>query len=300
MSLREAGSTPSSTMGSISTDQDLYDAVARDAAAAVIRAYSSSFGLACRLLGPSVRDHVRNVYAMVRLADEVVDGPIGVEHPDRAGAALDQLEAEIAAALETGYSTNLIVHAFAGTARACGIEADLVTPFYASMRADLTVAEHDDESFERYVYGSAEVVGLMCLRIFTAADRSASYDDLATGARQLGAAFQKVNFLRDLAEDYRLRGRRYFPGIDPEKLSEDDKIRLLDDIDADLAGAAVAIGKLPGNSRAAVAAAHAVFAELSARLRATPADQLLRQRVRVPNPVKARLAAAAYVRGRTR
>ncbi len=300
MSLRAPGITRSSTMGSIGTDQDLYDSVARDAAAAVIRAYSSSFGLACRLLGPSVRDHVRNVYAMVRLADEVVDGPIGVEHPDRAGAALDQLEAEITAALGSGYSTNLIVHAFAVTARECGIDTELVTPFFASMRADLTVAEHNEDSFAEYVYGSAEVVGLMCLRVFTAADRTASYDDLATGARQLGAAFQKVNFLRDLAEDYRLRGRRYFPGVDPERLTEADKNRLLDDIDADLAGAATAIGRLPGNSRAAVAAAHAVFAELSGRLRGTPADQLLRERVRVPGPVKARLAAAAYLRGRTR
>lgn len=300
MSLRAPLQTRPSTMGTIRNDQDIYDGVARDAAAAVIRAYSSSFGLACRLLGPSVRDHVRNVYALVRLADEVVDGPMGVEHPDQAQVVLDQLEAETAAALGSGYSTNLIVHAFAATARECKIETELVTPFFASMRADLTVAEHNDDSLERYVYGSAEVVGLMCLRVFTAADDTVPYDELAPGARRLGAAFQKVNFLRDLAEDYRLRGRRYFPGVDPEKLTESDKLRLLDDIDADLAAAAAAIRKLPGNSRAAVAAAHAVFAELSVRLRATPADQLLRHRVRVPGPVKARLAAGAYLRGRTR
>ena len=293
--------TPTSTIGTIDNDQDIYDGVARDAAAAVIRAYSSSFGLACRLLGAPVRDHVRNVYAMVRLADEVVDGPIGVEHPDRAQVVLDQFEAEIAATLETGYSANLIVHAFASSARRFGIGTDLITPFFDSMRADLTVAEHDADSFERYVYGSAEVVGLMCLRVFTAADPGgASYDELAPGARKLGAAFQKVNFLRDLADDYRVRGRRYFPDVDPERLTDKDKYRLLDDIDADLAGAARAITRLPDNSRAAVAAACAVFTELSARLRTTPADQLLRNRVRVPGPVKARLAAAAYLRERAR
>ncbi|MDE9365717.1 squalene/phytoene synthase family protein [Luteipulveratus sp. YIM 133132] len=286
-------------------DERLYDDVARDAAASVIRAYSSSFGLASRLLQQPVRDRIAAVYALVRLADEVVDGRMGVSHPDRAAEVLDRLELETTDALAQGYSSNLVVHAFAATARECGIGADLVTPFFASMRTDLTVREHDAESFARYVYGSAEVVGLMCLKAFLATpghdegyDRDA-YDRLAPGAQALGAAFQKVNFLRDLAEDYRLRGRRYFPDVRPEQLTEAQKNLLLDDIDADLATAMTAVTLLPDSSRSAVAVAHAVFTDLAERLRATPATEILRQRVRVPGPVKARIAVATYLRDRS-
>jgi phytoene/squalene synthetase len=283
-------------------DQDLYDGVARDVAASVVRAYSTSFGLACRLLGQPVRDHVRNVYAMVRLADEIVDGPMGVRYPERAGAVLNRLEIDVADAVDTGYSSNLVLHAFAATARACGIGDDLVTPFFASMRADLTECEHDEASFARYVYGSAEVVGLMCLKVFRA-DRAvggSDPDELADGARRLGAAFQKINFLRDLADDYRVRGRRYFPGVDPERLTDAEKDRLLDDIDADLDAAARTVRWLPDSSRSAVAVAHAVFTELSKRLRATPADDLLRRRVRVSAPIKIWLTARTCLKVRGR
>ena len=287
------------------TDSDRYDRVARAAAVGVIRGYSTSFGLACALLHQPVRDHVRNLYAMVRLADEIVDGPLGVSAPERAEIVPDRLEQDVGDARRDGYSSNLVVHAFALTARACGIGTDLVTPFFASMRADLTVREHDAESFERYVHGSAEVVGLMCLRAFLAdlsgPDPSpaarAAYDELAPGARRLGAAFQKVNFLRDLAADHRLRGRRYLPGIDPAHLTEADKHRVLDDLDADLAAAAPAVRRLPRSSRRAVAVAHALFAELADRLRATPAEAIAAgRRVRVPDAVKARIAVASIAR----
>jgi 15-cis-phytoene synthase len=287
------------------TDGDRYDRVAQAAAARVIRGYSTSFGLACSLLQQPVRDHVRNVYALVRLADEIVDGPLGIQAPDRADVLLDRLEQDVGDALRDGYSTNLVVHAFALTARACGIDTDLVAPFFASMRADLTVREHDAVSFERYVYGSAEVVGLMCLKAFLA-DRSgqvrasrqqrADYDELVPGARRLGAAFQKVNFLRDLAADHNLRGRRYFPGVDPAHLSETDKQRLLDDVDSDLAAAAKAVRLLPRSSRRAVAVAHALFSELANRLRATPVEQLMTERVHVPADAKARVALLAVAR----
>jgi phytoene/squalene synthetase len=284
------------------TDGDRYDRVAQAAAARVIRGYSTSFGLACALLRQPVRDHVRNVYALVRLADEVVDGPLAIQDPDRADVLLGRLEQEAVEALREGDSANLVVHAFALTARSCGIGTDLVAPFFASMRADLTVREHDPQSFERYVYGSAEVVGLMCLKAFLAdpSGRSsaglAGYDELAPGARRLGAAFQKVNFLRDLAADHGLRGRRYFPGIDPERLSEADKHRLLDDVDRDLAAAAAAVRHLPRSSRPAVAVAHGLFTELSRRLRATPVEQIMTERTRVPADAKARVALLAAAR----
>lgn len=177
---------------------------------------------------------------------------------------------------------------------------DLVEPFFASMRTDLTRTTHDEESFARYVYGSAEVVGLMCLRVFLAdePDAQASYDRLVPGARCLGAAFQKVNFLRDIAADRDELGRRYFPGVDPHRIDDADRDRLLDDLDNDLALAAAAVEQLPPSSRRAVRVAHRLFAELSGRLRETPVERLHHERVRVPGPRKAAIVLDSVVRGR--
>ena len=278
----------------------LYGAVAEEAAALVIRRYSTSFGLASRLLGPSVRQPVQNIYALVRVADEIVDG--GAEEagltPATAERLLDDLERETERAMHEGYSSNLVVHAFAGTARAAGFGAELTRPFFASMRMDLNATEHDQASFERYVYGSAEVVGLMCLRVFVR-DTERAYTDaelatLETGARALGSAFQKVNFLRDLAADLTSLGRSYFPGIDAAALTDAQKTELLDDIDGELQQAAATLPLLPSSSRRAVAAAQRLFAELSRRLRALPAASILTTRVRVPDPAKLRIAIGAW------
>ncbi|MGQ1837861.1 phytoene desaturase family protein [Kocuria turfanensis] len=281
-----------------------YDDAARQSAATVIRRYSTSFGLACRLLGPQIRPHVYAVYALVRIADEIVDGASAGAGVPAEGARelLDDLEAETYAAIARGFSSNLVVHAFARTARDAGIGADLVRPFFASMRADLSEDRHSPGSLDEYVYGSAEVVGLMCLQVFLAG-REVPPDvraRLVAGARRLGAAFQKVNFLRDLAEDYGELGRVYFPGVEPGAFSEAEKNRLLDDIDADLAAARAVIDDLPVSSRAAVLVAHDLFRELSVRIRATPARELLSSRIRVPDARKAALAASAVVRARTR
>ena len=272
-----------------------YDRVASASAAAVIRGYSTSFGWACRLLAEPVRTHVRNVYALVRLADEIVDEPGGWAD-DARGAALDALEAETYTALRTGRSANLVVHAFAGTARHAGIERALIEPFFRSMRADLTVTTHDPQSYREYVHGSAEVVGLMCLRVFVDGD-GAAYERLAPAAARLGAAFQKLNFLRDVAEDHGVRGRSYLPGVDCARLTDADRDGVLDDVDDDLAVAAAALPDLPPSSRVAVAAAHGLFAELARRLHSTPADVIRRERVRVPDRVKAAVLARVLVTG---
>jgi len=263
----------------------------------VIRRYSTSFGLASRLLGDDVRQHVENIYALVRVADEIVDGSGEDAGLDllATGQTLNALEAETELAIEIGFSANLVVHAFALTARETGFGRELTVPFFESMRMDLTATEHDQPSFERYIYGSAEVVGLMCLRAFlqhhaTTADELARFE---TGARALGAAFQKINFLRDLAADFDALGRSYFPGVRVDAFTEHDKLRLLDDIDADLAVSATVVRLLPRDSRRAVALAQGLFTELSRRLRHTPAERLRTTRVRVPNPVKARIALAA-------
>ena len=276
---------------------NLYDRVAEETAAIVIRRYSTSFGLASRLLGDDVRQHVQNIYALVRVADEIVDGSGEAAGLDRlaTGRALNALETETELAIEIGFSANLVAHAFALTARETGFGRELTAPFFESMRMDLTATEHDQSSFERYVYGSAEVVGLMCLRAFlqhhsTTADERARFE---AGARALGAAFQKVNFLRDLAADFDALGRSYFPGVRVDAFTEHDKLRLLDDIDADLAVSAATVPLLPRSSRRAVALAQGLFAELSRRLRVTPVERLRTTRVRVPNPVKARIALVA-------
>lgn len=278
----------------------LYDRVAEETASIVIRRYSTSFGLASRLLGPGVRQHVENIYALVRVADEIVDGGAEEAGVDTIGAgrALNELERETENAMDTGFSSNLVVHAFALTARETSFGAELTAPFFESMRMDLSAKQHDQASFERYVYGSAEVVGLMCLRAFVLGENVDDLRRLETGARALGAAFQKVNFLRDLAADFETLGRSYFPDVNVETFTEEEKVRLLDDIDADLAVSAAIIPELPGSSRRAVALAQSLFAELSVRLRATPAERLIRARVRVPNPVKARLALSAAMTGR--
>jgi phytoene/squalene synthetase len=280
----------------------LYDRVADETAAVVIRRYSTSFGLASRLLDPTVRQHVENIYALVRVADEIVDGGVAEAGLDAVHAAryLNEFEAETNAAMQSGYSTNLVVHAFARTAREVGFGEELTEPFFHSMRMDLTDTEHDQQSFDRYVYGSAEVVGLMCLRAFVqGVDMSAEQNErMVAGARALGAAFQKVNFLRDLSADFETLGRSYFPGVNVDSFTEEDKVRLLDDIDADLRTSAAVIPDLPKGSRRAVALAQGLFAELSVRLRRTPATELIRARVRVPDPVKARIALGALA-GRT-
>ncbi len=273
----------------------LYDATAEAASSVVISRYSTSFGLASRLLTKDTREHIRNVYALVRVADEVVDGPAteaGLA-PELAREVLDELEADTERAMRLGFSVNPVVHAFARTARTTGFGAELTRPFFASMRMDLDRAEHDQASFDTYVHGSAEVVGLMCLRAFVYRAGRPTFDDrvLVDGARALGAAFQKVNFLRDLQADFEVLGRSYFPGVDVESFDEATKHRLVADVQADLDTAARTVPLLPRDARNAVALAHALFQELNDRIAATPAERLVATRVRVPNPVKARLAA---------
>ena len=198
------------------------------AAEQIIHADSTSFGTATRLLGERHRAHVRNIYALVRVADELVDGASAEAGltPDEQRFALDRLEQETERAVLSGYSSNPIVHAFAHTARASAIDEELTRPFFSSMRTDLAAAGTDDDASGRptaallcfgaaehadYVFGSAEVVGLMCLRVFIR-NESPSADQLSVlthGARRLGAAFQNVNFLRDLADDTGRLGRSY-------------------------------------------------------------------------------------------
>ncbi|WP_166973359.1 phytoene/squalene synthase family protein [Brevibacterium atlanticum] len=286
-----------------------YSFVSERISKSVIGAYSTSFGLATRLLGPRHRDHVRNIYALVRVADELVDGvaaEAGVA-ADQQRRMLDQLEAETESGMRVGYSSNPIIHAFARTARAAGFGAELTRPFFASMRTDLQLTPADPKVTEEaqgvgfdaddhavYVYGSAEVVGLMCLRIFIR-DEDCSSDAqrrLVHGARSLGAAFQNVNFLRDLGDDTQRLGRSY--------LSETGHVdaraqeQWIDAIRTQLDAAAQTIPLLPGDARVAVLCALRLFAALTDRLAVVPAAELPRRRIRVAGPRKAALVLRAF------
>lgn len=280
-----------------------YIATAQRAASQVIRAYSTSFYAATRLLGRKNRRHIRSIYALVRVADELVDGvgqAAGLTHETQR-AALEDFEAATLAALQSGFSTDLVIQAFAHTARVCGINAELIPPFFASMRADLEVgagsggATYDERAHAEYVYGSAEVVGLMCLRVFLRG-RVVGQHELAVmehGARQLGAALQNINFLRDIGADTRHLGRHYLGTINQLKPAEKD--HWVQVARGQLVDAEAAIALLPAEARRAVAAVHALFSELLTRIDRIDCIRLQRERVRVPDPVKAKILARSLI-----
>jgi 15-cis-phytoene synthase len=278
-----------------STQLSLYSRTAHLSASGIIAAYSTSFGRASRLLDRPTRNGIEDIYALVRVADELVDGAAEQAGlgPAEQRDALDLLEAEVHRAVTLGYSANLVVHAFATTARRYGIGAELVEPFFASMRRDLSPIHFTQREFDAYVYGSAEVVGLMCLHVFLGKSEANPDPELVHGARRLGAAFQKINFLRDLGTDWRELNRSYFPGVDVAQFSEDQKLAIVADIESDLNQAAAVIGSLPRRCRVAVTTAHLLFAELTRRIKETPAEELLTTRIRVPTIVKAQILARA-------
>lgn len=268
----------------------------------VIGSYSTSFGLATRLLGKRHRNHVRNIYALVRIADEIVDGVASEAGltPAEQMDALKRYSAETHLAMRIGYSSDLIIHSFARTARVAGIDETLTRPFFASMRADLLGTGEkenifDDEAHAAYVHGSAEVVGLMCLRVFTRDRRftHAEQQRVEHGARQLGAAFQNINFLRDLGDDTRRLGRSYLGNEQP--LTDEQLQSWVARIRSQLSDAEKAIPSLPFDARAAVRSALALFSQLTDRIARTPATELYRTRIRVPDPVKAVLVSSAVL-----
>lgn len=284
---------------------DVFSRTAQQAAKAVISNYSTSFGLATRLLGPSHRHHIRNIYALVRIADEIVDGlaaDAGLDTSEQ-HEMLENFVAATRAGLRHGVSDNLIIHSFAQTANATGITGDLIEPFFASMRADLEtpsepfapVRGFDQDEHRAYVYGSAEVVGLMCLKVFLCGQSRtpAQIEELEYGARQLGAAFQNINFLRDLADDSLRLGRSYLTA--ETRLTQTEKSAWVTTIRQQLTNADDTIALLPKDARAAVRSAAALFTALNDKIADIPVDRLYRERVRIPNALKAKLTAKALL-----
>lgn len=281
-----------------------YSLTAERASGQIIEAYSTSFGTATRLLGRRHRAHVRNIYALVRVADELVDG-VATEaglSPEQQHRALAQLREETESAIKLGYSSNPIVHAFAHTARQSGIDTSLTAPFFDSMRADLPqtgpetgplagsgLTYFDPDAHRDYVHGSAEVVGLMCLRVFTRYEvlTPSRRNTLEHGARSLGAAFQNVNFLRDLADDTS-RLRRSYLSVDGE-LDDADRDRWVATIREQLADASAVLPLLPGDAALAVRCALNLFAALTERIAAAPLPELRSRRIRLSTAAKTRI-----------
>ena len=281
----------------------LYTRAAEASSSVVISSYSTSFGLASKLLEPSVRQHVENIYALVRVADEIVDGAADEARANggkvNPAHALDDLEKEVYRALRERFSTNLVIHAFAHTANTVGFDRTIIAPFFESMRMDLWKTAHTELSFKKYVYGSAEVVGLMCLQAFIHGHEytNAQREKMVAGGRALGAAFQKVNFLRDLAADSNALGRSYFPNLNISKFDDAKRDELVNDIRADLQLSAATIPILPKGSRRAVAAAHMLFEALNERIAKTPAIEMISVRISVPTFRKAIILLKALFGG---
>lgn len=259
----------------------LYTDVSYELSRVLTRRYSTSFSLSSRLFTSEVRPHIYAIYGLVRIADEIVDTYKGAD----AGAQLDRLEAETYEATERGYSVNPIVHAFAAVARRFDISREIIAPFFASMRSDLTTQSFDQPTYDAYIYGSAEVIGLMCLRVFIGSD-DARYEALKDGARSLGAAYQKINFLRDFRADYEQLGRVYFPGVTFDSFDDTAKNAITSDIERNLQLARASLTHLPRSSRRAVSLSLHYYQKLLDHLARTPAETIRTKRLRLPNTYK--------------
>lgn len=268
---------------------NLYDDVALVAAKQLTERYSTSFSKATSLFPVSIRAHIYNVYGMVRVADEIVDTYTG----DDALQILDEFEQSIYVAIKRKYSANIIIHAFCLTANKYGIDKTLIEPFFASMRTDCQ-GSYDSSQYEAYIHGSAEVVGLMCLRVFVDND-TASYNQLAPGAKALGSAFQKVNFLRDITDDNERLGRYYFPIGSYDSFDESHKQMIVDDIRKDFKLAAAATEQLPAGARLAVRSATGYYSALLNKLDKSTASQLQQRRIRVSDSRKLLLLVTLVV-----
>jgi phytoene/squalene synthetase len=268
-----------------------YDLIAFKISKVTTRHYSTSFSLGVSLLDKDVRMPIYAIYGFVRVADEIVDS----FHDHDKASLLDRFRERTFTSIEEGISTNPILHSFQWVVNAYNIDHDLIHAFLDSMEMDLTDKKHDAESFKRYVYGSAEVVGLMCLRVFYQ-DDDEGYQALIEPARKLGEAFQKINFLRDLRSDYKERGRFYFPGINLKTLDEETKKMLEDDIYADFMEARKGISLLNRKSRLGVLVSYTYYLKLFKRIQRSPAPLLFCKRIRVNNARKIFILAHTWLR----
>ena len=253
--------------------------------------YSTSFSSAIRLLHRNFRTPIYNVYGFVRFADEIVD----TFHNHDKAALLLQFKQETYNAIERGISLNPILHSFQMTVNRYEIDLKLINAFFTSMQMDLDKKQYDGAGYEEYIYGSAEVVGLMCLYIFCEGNKP-MYQQLKPAARSLGAAFQKVNFLRDLKADYQGLDRTYFPGCDFRNFTDENKLQIEADIQKDFNDAYKGIVNLPSKARFGVYVAYKYYLSLFKKIKKLQPQKIMEERIRIPNYGKAVILAKAGLR----
>jgi len=270
----------------------IFDNVSYDCSKTVTRTYSTSFSLATKMLSKSIRQDIYNIYGFVRFADEIVDS----FHDFNKEELFAKFEADLEHALKNKISLNPILNAFQHTFHNYNIDKSLVDAFMNSMRMDLHKSTYlTDEEYKAYIYGSADVVGLMCLKVFVKGDDD-KYNELKDTAMSLGSAFQKVNFLRDLKADHDDLNRTYFPNTDLTKLDELSKQDIINDIENDFAKGLEGIKKLPIEAKFGVFMAYRYYRQLLKKLKRTPALDIKNARIRVPNYKKIELLTRSYVK----
>ncbi len=271
----------------------LYQEVCRECACLITKRYSTSFSLGIRVFDKALRAPIYGIYGFVRFADEIVD----TFHDKDKALLLQRFRTETYQALEEGISLNPVLQAFQEVANQYHIGADLIDPFLDSMAMDLEYSNYHPDLYEQYIYGSAEVVGLMCLKVFVKGNTT-EYERLKAPARSLGAAFQKINFLRDMRSDFLERGRVYFPGIDFEHFTNEDKIRIETEIKADFDQALIGIKELPSSARLGVYLAYVYYINLFQKIKRASAALVQQERIRVRDSKKLYLLASTAVRHR--
>lgn len=261
--------------------KQLFDNLSVRVSKMTTKTYSTSFSLGIYFLNNRLRNAVYSVYGFVRLADEIVDSFEGFDRK----FLLEKFKEESFQSIEWGISVNPILNSFQQAVRTYSIDKELIKTFFKSMEMDLQKVDYTDEKYKQYILGSAEVVGLMCLQIFTEGDKK-MYDELKPFAMKLGAAFQKVNFLRDIKDDYQLLGRTYFPNVDMNEFNGSAKKQIEEEIEQDFRIALAGIKKLPRSSKGGVYLAYVYYLSLFNKIRKLPPHQILKQRVRINNSKK--------------
>ncbi len=274
---------------------DLFHSVSNECSKRVTLRYSTSFSSAIKLLHADLRQPIFNIYGFVRFADEIVD----TFHQHEKAALLAQFKNETFDAISRGISLNPILNSFQLTVTKFGIDHQLIHAFFASMESDLTQNQYDRQGYEDYIYGSAEVVGLMCLCVFCEGNKP-QYEQLKQPAKTLGAAFQKVNFLRDIKADFIDLSRIYFPGCDFHNFTETDKQQIQEDIEADFRAAYAGILQLPFKAKFGVYVAYKYYYSLFKKIKRIAPQNILQHRIRIPNYYKAYIVVRATVKSRLR
>ena len=270
----------------------LFDQVSENCSKVVTESYSTSFTLATKMLDSSIRQDIYNIYGFVRFADEIVDSFHDFDKQD----LLNLFELDLKKSIKDKISLNPILNSFQKTFNKYEIDYKLVNSFLKSMKWDLNKKQYlNKEEFNEYVYGSADVVGLMCLKVFVKGNQK-QYNELKPYAMSLGSAFQKVNFLRDLKDDFEVLNRTYFPNTDLNQLDEESKIKIIGEIEEDFKEGLNGIKKLPIEAKFGVFMAYRYYSQLLKKLKKTPALDIKNTRIRVPNYKKIELLTRSYVK----